>query len=287
MGITVHLLGLFPQMTLSNHREILGHVDAILGPYCRIRCLQRGERDLDARVRKAYEENLEGIQDRYFSSKEVVSLLRKWVECRNRFLFEGSGKEEDIIQHPIPVTYQVLLDHWIKLLPHSTFKKAELFILHRNAERINRLMRLYQLEGISARKASEQAEMHAGILAQWSEPPPYADILEGLDLLKQAKAVTILAHPALDQETVERETFDRVVTLPLIQAGLDGIEVYYPYGASGGPGAERHYGTMAEKYDLLVGGGTDYHGDGRAGLADIRLPIRYVRQIMARGKALA
>ena len=41
-GLAVHLVGLFPRMTRANHRNMLKHIDNILGPCCRERCLARG-----------------------------------------------------------------------------------------------------------------------------------------------------------------------------------------------------------------------------------------------------
>jgi hypothetical protein len=203
----------------------------------------------------------------------VIQKLRKDAEDQNRRLFLESEKGGDVIQHPIPITYQALLDHWLEILPHSDVEMARLFVLRRTPRRIRRLMGLYQSRGVSRKEALALAEQNAGVLARWSEPPKYKDVLEGLDLLKLAGAVTLLAHPAVDHVSTDRETFDRLVTLPLIQGGLDGIEVYYPYDKSIREDTERHYGALAEHYGLFVSGGTDFHGDGRYGLADVRLPI--------------
>jgi predicted metal-dependent phosphoesterase TrpH len=284
-GITVHLLGYFPHMTSSNHREILRAVDSILGPYCRSRCRERGVRDLDERLRIAFQENLEGIRDRYASAGEVLDRLHTKAEQQGRRYFEEAGKKRDIIQHPVPITYQVLLDHWTELLPHSSRERAELFILRKSPERTDRLARLYHSDGLPQGEARQRAERNAGVLAQWSQPPTYAGISEGMDLLKASGAVSVLAHPAVDHGCVDRETFDRSVTMPLIQAGLDGIEVHYPYAASLREEAWRHYGAIAKRHGLLVSGGTDFHGDGRAGLGDVRLPMRCAQEILARGNA--
>ena len=223
--------------------------------------------------------------DLYVSVDEVIHLLHKKAEQRGRHIFEEGDKKSDIIQHPVPITYQVLLDHWAELLPHSTRERAELFVLRRSPERTDRLARLYRLSGLPGVEARKRAERNAGVLAQWPQPAPYAGIFEGMDLLKTAGAVSILAHPAVDHGSVDRDTFDRSVTMPLIQAGLDGIEVRYPYAASLREEAENHYGMIAERHGLLVSGGTDFHGDGRADLGDVRLPMRCVQGILARENA--
>jgi len=286
LGLTVHLLGLFPRMTPSNHSKALSAVDAVLGPYCRTRCRERGARDLDDRVRVAYEMNLEGLGDRFGSADEVIALLHGHAEVRNRRIFEASAKPGDVIQHPVPVTYQVLLDRWTELLPHSSREKAELFVFRPDPNRIRRLTALYQTEGVSGAEARDKARCRAGILARWTRPAPYADILEGLGLLKRAGAVTILAHPAASAGGEGMEAFDRLVTFPLIRAGMDGIEVLYPYASPVRGEAERHYGSLAEKHGLLVSGGTDYHGDGRVGADDVRLPLDRVDAIDARADSI-
>ena len=278
-GLTVHLVGLFPQMTQANHREMLGRIERVLGPYCRERCLARGLRDLDARVEMAFEANLEGIRNLYPSLDPVILKLRKNAEDRNRHLFLESDKGGDVIQHPIPITYQTLLDNWLEILPSSDVEMARLFVLRRTPGRNRRLMELYKGRGMSRKEAAALSGRNAGVLARWSEPPKYKDVMEGLDLLKQTRAVTILAHPAVDHVSINRKTFDHLVTLPLIRAGLDGIEVLYPYDKSIRKDATRHYGALADHHGLFVSGGTDFHGDGRYGLAEVRLPISCASEI--------
>lgn len=285
LGITVHLLGYFPHMTSTNHREVLRAVDSVLGPYCRSRCRERGARDLDERLLIAFQENLEGMRDRYESAGEVLDRLHTKAEQQGRRYFEEAGKKRDIIQHPVPTTYQVLVDHWTELLPHSSRERAELFILRKSPQRTDRLARLYHSDGLPAGEARQRAERNAGVLAQWSQPPLYAGIFEGMDLLKRSGAVSVLAHPAVDHGSVDRKTFDRYVTMPLIQAGLDGIEVHYPYAGSLREEARSHYGAIAKRHGLLVSGGTDFHGDARAGLGDVQLPMRCAQEILVRGNA--
>jgi len=51
--------------------------------------------------------------------------------------------------------------------------------------------------------------------------------------------------------------------LRLIEEGLKGIEVYYPEHS---PLEVARYKTLAERYSLLITGGTDYHGIEKNGL---------------------
>ena len=95
--------------------------------------------------------------------------------------------------------------------------------------------------------------------------------MSGLDLLKAARAVTFLAHPAVDHGKLTYEAFDREILYPLIENGLDGIEVYYPYDRSHRKKSTERYRNIARLHKLLTSGGTDFHGDGRTGLSDIKL----------------
>lgn len=68
---------------------------------------------------------------------------------------------------------------------------------------------------------------------------------DGISLLKRNNAVTVLAHPLHLTDEMVKE---------IISYGIDGIEVYYPNQNS------RKYSRLANKYQLLKTGGSDYHG---------------------------
>ena len=77
---------------------------------------------------------------------------------------------------------------------------------------------------------------------------------ECIRLIKNAGGIPILAHPhTLKMDRVELEEF----LVKLIECGLEGIEVYH----SNIKDEDREfYLKLADKYNLLVSGGTDYHG---------------------------
>lgn len=78
---------------------------------------------------------------------------------------------------------------------------------------------------------------------------------ECIRLIKDANGLSVLAHPnqlLMDDYELE-ETLKR-----LISYGLDGIEVYH----SGHSNEEvEKYLNLANKYNLLISAGSDYHGD--------------------------
>lgn len=70
-----------------------------------------------------------------------------------------------------------------------------------------------------------------------------------LALIKAAGGTTVLAHPGL----IESDD----IVFEVINAGIDGIEVYHPTHASW---QVSKYLELAKKYNLLITGGSDFHG---------------------------
>ena len=74
------------------------------------------------------------------------------------------------------------------------------------------------------------------------------EVDELIDVIHQAGGSATLAHPKLvgDDELVEE-----------LCKKLDGLEVYYPCHK---PEDTQHYFFLARKYNLLIAGGSDFHG---------------------------
>ena len=80
-------------------------------------------------------------------------------------------------------------------------------------------------------------------------PMEYPDVFEVLELLKSARAVTVLAHPSV---------YDSMDVLDeLIEAGLDGVEVWHPFNK---PEDVEVLEQKARQHNLLRTGGSDFHG---------------------------
>lgn len=81
---------------------------------------------------------------------------------------------------------------------------------------------------------------------------PYEEIIK---LINDAGGVAVLAHPhTLKMDRCELEEF----LVKLIDAGLRGIEVYH---SNISLEDREYYLELAEKYDLVISGGTDFHGE--------------------------
>ncbi|MBE5839644.1 PHP domain-containing protein [Butyrivibrio sp.] len=77
---------------------------------------------------------------------------------------------------------------------------------------------------------------------------------DAIELILLAGGVPILAHPILYHMSDEKL---EALVVRLIGAGLKGIEAIY---STYEPAEERQIRNLAAKYDLLISGGSDFHG---------------------------
>lgn len=77
---------------------------------------------------------------------------------------------------------------------------------------------------------------------------------ECIKLIKDAGGISVLAHP--NQLLMEDEELEETIK-NMIDCGLDGIEVYHSCHTKE---ETEKYLELAEKYNLLISGGSDYHG---------------------------
>ena len=83
---------------------------------------------------------------------------------------------------------------------------------------------------------------------------------ECIDLIHEAGGVAILAHPTLyNLSMVDLEE----LIVRLAHYGLDGIEAIY---ALHSPEEEAYFIDLARKQELIISGGSDFHGDNKPGL---------------------
>ena len=86
---------------------------------------------------------------------------------------------------------------------------------------------------------------------QTSKKLPYQECLE---LITKSSGIPILAHP----KTLELSEKELLILLKeMISYGLKGIEVYH---SSHSQEEMSYYLEIANKYDLLISGGSDFHG---------------------------
>lgn len=74
---------------------------------------------------------------------------------------------------------------------------------------------------------------------------------EAIELIKNAGGISSLAHPGLIK--------DQSLILEVIKMGIDGLEVYYP---EHNIYQENEYITISKRNNILITGGSDFHGTG-------------------------
>jgi predicted metal-dependent phosphoesterase TrpH len=105
---------------------------------------------------------------------------------------------------------------------------------------------------------------------------------ESIHFINEAKGVAVLAHP----NTLSMNGYSELENLiiQLVKEGLKGIEVYYPEHSAL---EVAQYRILAERYGLLMTGGTDYHGMEKNGLeigvarGEMKLPYSLVEGLKA------
>ncbi len=100
------------------------------------------------------------------------------------------------------------------------------------------------------------------------EPREAASPEEAIELIHSAGGVAVLAHPcwSLAEKIGKKIVFADSPIKKLVDQGLDGLEVYAQRGnEEDTKKCIDHFLPLAKKYNLLVTGGSDYHGFGSAG----------------------
>jgi predicted metal-dependent phosphoesterase TrpH len=85
--------------------------------------------------------------------------------------------------------------------------------------------------------------------------PAGITIAEHIACIRAAGGVTVLAHPNGVQCGEGWLSENRIAQL--VEMGLDGIEIYH---RTMDDAARRYFGNFAERFNLLVSGGSDEHG---------------------------
>lgn len=100
--------------------------------------------------------------------------------------------------------------------------------------------------------------------------------VRAVEVILKAGGVPVLAHPGLSQA-------DALIP-ELVTAGLQGIEVYYPYHSAC---IITHYLELAAGFDLVVTGGSDFHGivdESHGDLGTCCVSMAKVEELQARAK---
>jgi predicted metal-dependent phosphoesterase TrpH len=104
-------------------------------------------------------------------------------------------------------------------------------------------------------------------------PKSKISALEAIQLVHQAGGLAVMAHPGLNRT-------DNIIPA-LVAAGMDGIECFHTKHSTT---MSERYLEIADKYHLLVTGGSDCHGfsKGKPLIGTVRLPYEHVEKMKGR-----
>ena len=106
---------------------------------------------------------------------------------------------------------------------------------------------------------------------------------EAMHFIGTAGGLSILAHPFTLNQPQQKDLEPLIMTLK--EKGLEGIEVFYPEHSEG---QTKLYRSLAQKYGLLLTGGSDFHGltkddvDLGKGYGDVEMTYQLVEVMKAR-----
>jgi len=107
---------------------------------------------------------------------------------------------------------------------------------------------------------------------------------EAIELILDIQGVPVLAHPGLESSG---EALYESEIKEFVEYGLKGIEVYY---SEHDESQTKYYKDVAKRYNLLITGGSDCHGDGDRDrgllLGKIKLPYKYVEALKKEWESL-
>ncbi len=145
-------------------------------------------------------------------------------------------------EYNIDITYEDLMNFF----PNAVITRAHYaqYLLHHNY----------------VKSLAEAFDRYVGDYAPCFLPREKVSPIEAIDIIKQAGGIPVLAHPVLYHfsdrklETLVKE---------LSEHGLVGIEAVYSTYATAEEREMRHLGS---KYNLLISGGSDFHGNAKPNL---------------------
>ena len=98
---------------------------------------------------------------------------------------------------------------------------------------------------------------------------------DAINLIHHAGGVAVMAHPGLNRT-------DQVIP-DMAEAGLDGIECFHTKHSTS---TAEHYLEIADRFHLLVTGGSDCHGmsKGKPLIGTVKLPYQHVERLKVRAE---
>lgn len=174
-----------------------------------------------------------------YNTPTFLSYLDQFVKSRDL----RNQKMCTLLQEAgIPITYEALMQEF----PHSVITRAH--------------YAQYMLKHGYTTSMKEAFVRYIGDHGSCYVPRQKVSPAQAIQLILEADGIPMLAHPIL--YGMSASCLDRTVG-QLKEAGLMGIEAFY---GTYTPADERQILSLARKYNLLISGGSDFHGGNKPNL---------------------
>ena len=195
-----------------------------------------------------------------------VHILGYFLDTSNQHLLERIGKFQAVRQNRIREMAAALNKLGIPLKAESVFALANC----KSPGRPHVARALVKEKLIGNLDEAFERYLKKGRPA-WV-PKTKMSALEGVELIHQAGGLAVMAHPGLNRS-------DDIIP-DLVDAGLDGIECFHTKHSTV---MSERYLEIAEKYHLLVTGGSDCHGYSKKAplIGTVKLPYAHIEKLYA------
>lgn len=174
-----------------------------------------------------------------YKNQSFLDHLKKFVDSRD----ERNRKMcQKLIDAGMPVIYEEL----IEMFGESVLTRAH--------------YARYMLSKGYIKSLPEAFERYIGDHSPYYVPREKVTPKQGVELILNAGGIPVLAHPILYK--LGKDALNKLVS-ELKEYGLVGIEAIYSTYTNAD---ERTIRDLAKKYNLLISGGSDYHGAAKPGL---------------------
>ncbi len=139
----------------------------------------------------------------------------------------------------------------------------------------------FLLETKQIKSMNEAFEHYLNADGPYYVPREYISPENAIKLIKQAGGIPVLAHPLVYH--LPEEELDTLIAR-LKDAGLEGLEVFYSSNTGFDEGIVRRY---ANKYHLIMTGGSDFHGANKphismgSGKGNLKIPYSVLENLKA------
>lgn len=207
-----------------------------------------------------------GIEITSYKNK-IIHILGYYIDTKSNELLDFISKTRKVRAIYITKIIKELYKLGIFIKPNEIVEKG-------NRLNINTIMQ-YMLEKEYVKTIQEAKEKYFNeVMATFVDiSENRLSPKEAIELIKRSGGKSVLAHPIRLHENInELESLIK----ELISYGLEGIECYHPEHSLE---IQNEYLKIAEKYKLIITGGSDYHGlvkpdiDLGIGRGNLKIPV--------------